>query len=124
MSDECECCADSQPCPAPPSSPPPPGCALFPGDVDSDDATSVLDVAIVVSNVTGVAGLPEEASCAADVDSNGVINVGVSAIRAKNKRRERERESRRRRLMSVPGHAQLAFQPLNSGSMHGRISSP
>ena len=82
--------------------------------------TSVLDVTIVISNVTGLTGLPEEASCAADVDSNGVVNVGVSAIRAKNK----SRESRRRRLISVSGHTQLAFQPFNSGSVHGRISSP
>ena len=53
----------------------------------------------MVSNVTGVAGLPEEASCAADVDSNGVINVGVSTIRAKNKK-ERERERKRGRKPS------------------------
>lgn len=76
---------NSQPCPEPL-----PSCASAPGDVDSDDATNVFDVIIATDYITELAEMPEEAFCAADINDNGVIDVGVSATHTKN-RTERER---------------------------------
>ena len=81
----CECCVNLQPCPGPPS-----GCALAPGDVNSDDATNVFDVTITIDSITSSAELQEGTSCAADVNSNGIVEIGVSAAQHKEQR-ERER---------------------------------
>ena len=58
-------------------SPPPAGCALALGDVNGDDDVSVLDLVAISNSILGIVALPEEAVCAADVDSNGVVNVSA-----------------------------------------------
>ena len=78
------------PSPPPPSPPPnpPPGCAFIPGDSDGDGQVSVTDLVVTINFILGLADLPEQAFCAADVDSNGVINVTVSDKSVAGSRRQ------------------------------------
>ena len=88
------CSAPPPSLPAP--SPSPPGCAFPLGDANGDGIVSVLDLIAMTNDILGLAELSQGPFCAADVDSNGVVNALV-------------RESRRRLFISVPRHARLAY---------------
>ena len=103
---ECTCFVDSQPCPEATPSPPPPNCAFTPGDLNGDGVVTVLDLITTSNFVLGLGELPEQALCAADVDSSGVIDVGVSAAHTDNRK-----------------HSRIAFQLFNSGSVVRRQDS-
>ena len=65
---------------------PPSGCPFIPGDVNDDDVVSVLDLVAISNSILGLADLPEGSTCAADVDSNGIVNVTVSRTQGKRER--------------------------------------
>ena len=66
-------------CLTPPS--PPSGCPFIPGDVNGDGLVSVLDLVAITNFILGLDDLPEGSFCAADVDSNGVVDVTVSGMK-------------------------------------------
>ena len=63
-------------CSAPP--PPPLGCLFTAGDVDGDMTITIQDLILSIKVILEPTEVTEEAICAADVDSNGVVNVSVS----------------------------------------------